>query len=73
MIGMAAMTVPAITRFGASRFDLLSSRSPLWTVLRSASLMIRLGHRYWFHDERKLNSARAAQRRTHERDARRDG
>ena len=53
------MTVPAITRFGSSRFDLLSRRSPLCTVFMSCSVTTRFGHRYWFHVPRKLNSASA--------------
>ena len=67
--GMAAITVPAITRFGSSSAEDRSRRSPLCTVFMSASVVIRFGHRYWFQAPRKLNSAERAERRSHEWDA----
>ena len=33
----------------------------------SSSVVIRFGHRYWFHDQRKLNRAERADRRADQR------
>ena len=45
----------------------LQRRSPLCSVYMSVSVVIRFGHRYWFHVDRNASSGERADRRAHQR------
>ena len=59
--GTMAMMVPASDTLTWSIWVSSSCLRPIWTVLTELSLPVTSnGHRYWFHEARKLKTPRAA-------------